>query len=222
MESSPIHILIADDHQVTRFGFMQWIRISLKDRTPEPLITDVGTGAQAVALVRSAKDSAAPITMLIIDVDLPDMLGVDAVRKLRSEGFQGTALVVSGSNRADIYEILDSGANGYVSKEEEHTVFLEAVRWLLAHPTEIWLTPTLHRRIFQTDAALHKVGITTGERNVLRFITFSNKEIADKLGITESTVKKHLWSVFQKLGIESREEAREFAISSHLLDAPRR
>lgn len=222
MESYPIHILIADDHHVTRFGFLQWIRVSLKDFAQEPLLADVSTGSQALALVRSAKDSAHPITMLIIDVDLPDMLGLEVVQTLRGEGFQGTVLVVSGSNSADIYEILASGANGYVSKEEEHTVFLEAVMWLLKHPTEVWLAPTLHRKIFQTDTALHKAGITTGERNVLRYITLSNKEIADKLGISESTVKKHLWNIFQKLGIESREEAREFAVSSHLVDAPRR
>lgn len=222
MKSSPIHILITDDHVVTRFGLKQWIQISFKDHSSLPVLSDVGTGAQALAAVRSAKETDCPVTMLIIDVDLPDMMGIQVIRELRAEGFQGTVLVVSGSHRADIYEILDSGANGFVSKEEEHTVFLEAVTWLLEHPSETWLTATLHRRIFQTDKALHKVGITPAERNVLRFITLPNKEIADKLGISESTIKKHLWSIFQKLGIESREEARDFAMSIQLLDAPRR
>lgn len=222
MESPRIHIVIADDHAVTRFGFKQWIQMSLKDRQPEPVLSDVGTGAQVLDFVRSAETSDCPVTMLIIDVDLPDMLGIQVVRELRKKGFQGAVLVVSGSHRADIYEILDSGANGFLSKEEEHTIFLEAVMWLLEHPTETWLTPALHRRIFQTDKALHKVGITPAERNVLRFIALSNKEIADKLGSSESTIKKHLWSIFQKLGIESREEARDFATGIQLLDAPRR
>jgi DNA-binding NarL/FixJ family response regulator len=64
---------------------------------------------------------------------------------------------------------------------------------------------------------LKSVGITNAERNVLRCITLSNKEIADKLGISESAVKKHLWSIFQKLGIESRQQVLEFAVSAQLL-----
>ncbi len=216
------HILITDDHAVTRFGFLQWIRLLLKDTHPDSLFNDVGTGAEALAFVRSEKDSDFPVTMLIIDVDLPDMLGIDVIRTLRHEGFEGTILVVSGSNRTDIYEILDSGANGFVSKEQEHTVFLDAVKWLLEHPSEIWLTPTLHRRMLQSEKVLHKVGITTAERNVLRFIALTNKEIGERLAISESTVKKHLWNIFQKLGVESRQEAQEFAVSAQLLEVPRR
>jgi two-component system nitrate/nitrite response regulator NarL len=160
--------------------------------------------------------------MIVIDIDLPDMLGIEVIRALRNDGFSGTILVVSGSNRADIYDILDSGANGYVSKEAEHTVFIEAVLWLLEHPTETWLPPALHRRMLQSDRILQKSGITPAERNILRFVALSNKEIADKLNISESTVKKHLWSIFQKLGIDSRQEAHEFAVSSQLLEVPRR
>lgn len=184
--------------------------------------SDVARGAEALALVRSARDSEHPITMIVLDIDLPDMLGVELTRVLRSEGFEGVVLVVSGSNHVDIYDILDSGANGFVPKEAEHTVFLEAVLWLLEHPTETWLSPALHRRMFHSDNVLQKKGITPAERNVLRFITLSNKEIADKLTISESTVKKHLWSIFQKLGINSRQEAHNFAISSQLLETPRR
>jgi two-component system nitrate/nitrite response regulator NarL len=222
VNSSPYHILITDDHEVTRFGLLQWIRISLKNHEPQPRFSDVGTGAQALALVRSVQDSTHPVTMIVIDIDLPDMLGIEVIRALRNDGFSGTILVVSGSNRADIYDILDSGANGYVSKEAEHTVFIEAVLWLLEHPTETWLPPALHRRMLQSDRILQKSGITPAERNILRFVALSNKEIADKLNISESTVKKHLWSIFQKLGIDSRQEAHEFAVSSQLLEVPRR
>lgn len=214
--------MITDDHEVTRFGFLQWLRLALKNHAPEPCFSDVGTGAQALALVRSAQDSPHPVTMVVIDIDLPDMLGIEVIRALRSEGFEGAILVVSGSHRVDVYDMLDSGANGFVSKEAEHTVFIEAVLWLLEHPTETWLPAVLHRRMLYADKMLQKNGITPAERNVLRFITLSNKEIADKLAISESTVKKHLWSIFQKLGLESRQEAFEFAVSSQLLDAPRR
>ncbi len=216
------HILIIDDHEVTRFGLMQWIKVSLKNDKPDTHFSDTGTGEEALTIVRAAHDTPYPVTMLVLDIDLPDMLGIEVVRILRSTGFGGTILVVSGSNHVDIYDILDSGANGFVSKEAEHTVFTEAVTWLLEHPREIWLPPTLQRRMLYSNTILQKSGITHAERNVLRFIAQSNKDIADKLAITESTVKKHLWSIFQKLGIESRQEAHTFAVSAQLIEMPRR
>lgn len=196
---------------------MQWAALHLNKQGIQHTILDAATGGQALALVRSASSSAEPVSFLVIDVQLPDVSGLVVVKTLREEGFEGTILMVSGSNRADMYDVLESGANGFFSKEDDHTVFLEAFIWLLENPDGTWLTPATHRRMLYAEKKLKSVGITNAERNVLRCITLSNKEIADKLGISESTVKKHLWSIFQKLGIESRQQALEFAVSAQLL-----
>jgi two-component system nitrate/nitrite response regulator NarL len=217
MTKTQLHIVITDDHQVTRFGLMQWATLHLSQQGIPHTISDAASGGQALELVRSAQSSAQPVSLLVIDVQLPDMTGLETVKILRQEGFQGTILMVSGSNQADVYDVLESGANGFFSKEDEHTVFLEAVSWLLHNPDGTWLAPEMHRRMLHTEKILKSKNITHAEKNILRFITLSNKEIADKLSISESTVKKHLWSIFQKLGIESRQEALNFAVSAQLL-----
>ena len=82
-----------------------------------------------------------------------------------------------------------------------------------------WLSPQTHRQIMRSEALLKKADLTPAEQNVLRFAKRSNKEIAEELGIAESTVKKHLWSIFQKLGITSRYDAISFAVEAGLIVA---
>jgi DNA-binding NarL/FixJ family response regulator len=227
----PLHILVADDHDIARFALVQWLRDEqqrgLQNESQNRLhIADVhavSTCQKALETIRASlgvhdeRDGRHSVDMLIIDLDLPDMTGLEAITILRSEGWQKPILVISGSYIGTAKDALAAGANGFLSKQEPQEVFAEGVRFLAENPSANWLSPQTHRQIMLAESLLKKADLTPAEQNVLRFIKHSNKEIAEELGIAESTVKKHLWSIFQKLGITSRYDAISFAVEAGLI-----
>lgn len=218
-ELIPFNILIADDHDIARFALLQWLN---DEKARGSLITDVRavpTAHEALATIRASLGNADSVDMLVIDLDMPDMTGLEAITILRAEGWQKPILVISGSHIGTAKDALSVGASGFISKQESQEFFLEGIRFLAENPYSQWVSPQTHRQIMHSDALLKKANLTPAEQNVLRCIKLSNKEIAEKLGITESTVKKHLWSIFQKLGITSRYDAISFAVNAGLIVA---
>jgi NarL family two-component system response regulator YdfI len=224
---SLLHILVADDHDVARFALVQWLcdeqtrglQAGSETNVPIADVLAVSTCQNAIDTIRALLGKAHAIGMLIIDLDFPDMTGLDAIKILRADGWHEPILVISGSHIGTARDVLAAGANGFVSKQESQEVFIEGVRFLVENPSANWLSPQTHRQLMHSDALLKKADLTPTEQNVLRFIKRSNKEIAEELGIAESTVKKHLWSIFQKLGIASRYDAISFAVEAGLIVA---
>jgi DNA-binding NarL/FixJ family response regulator len=216
---SPLRVLVADDHDIARFALVQWLRDEQQRGSMIADIIAVATCRRAVETIRTSLGTVEAIDMLVIDLDLPDMTGLEAITVLRSEGWQRTILVISGSYIGTAKDALAAGANGFLSKQEDQTVFLEGFRFLVENPTAQWVSPQTHRQIMLSDTLLKKADLTPAEQHILRLIKHSNKEIANELGIAESTVKKHLWNIFQKLGISSRYDAISFAIESGLIIA---
>ncbi|MFY7999495.1 MAG: LuxR C-terminal-related transcriptional regulator [Candidatus Kapaibacteriota bacterium] len=177
----------------------------------------VATCREALEVIRASLGKNNAIDMLIIDLDLPDMTGLEAITILRSEGWQKPILVISGSYIGTAKDALAVGANGFLSKQEPQDIFLEGFRFIVQNPHSQWVSPQTHRQIMLSESMLKKADLTPAEQNVLRHIKRSNKEIADELNIAESTVKKHLWSIFQKLGIASRYDAIAFAVEAGLI-----
>jgi len=219
--TTPLFVLVADDHDIVRFALVQWLRDEqhLHNDSTIADVFAVSTCKAAIEKIRCALDSPEAIDMLIIDLDLPDMTGLEAITILRSEGWKKPILVISGSYIGTAKDALAAGANGFVSKQEEQTIFLEGFRFVAQNPTVQWVSPQTHSQIMLSESLLKKADLTPAEQNVLRYIKRSNKEIADELGIAESTVKKHVWSIFQKLGISSRYDAIAFAVEAGLIAA---
>ena len=212
-----LRILVADDHDIARFALVQWLREEQERSASIADIRAVETCQKALELIRSSRGTTGAIDMLIIDLDLPDMTGLEAINILRSEGWQHPIMVISGSYIGTAKDALAAGANGFLSKQESQDIFLEGFRFIVQNPQSQWVSPQAHRQIMHSDALLKKADLTPAEQNVLRLVKHSNKEIADDLGIAESTVKKHLWSIFQKLGIASRYDAIAFAVEAGLI-----
>lgn len=218
--SQPLRILIADDHEIARFALVQWLRGEQeRNSTTIADVIAVATCQKALETIHTLLGKDTAIDMLIIDLDLPDMTGFEAIKILRAEGWHKPILVISGSYIGTAKDALAAGANGFLSKQEHQDVFLEGFRFIVQNPHSQWVSPQTHRQIMLAEALLKKADLTPAEQNILRHIKRSNKEIADELGITESTVKKHLWSIFQKLGISSRYDAIAFAAESGLIVA---
>jgi DNA-binding NarL/FixJ family response regulator len=215
---TPLRIIVADDHEIARFALVQWLCGEQERRhTAIADVVAVATCQKALETIRASLGKHNAIDMLIIDLDLPDMTGLEAIKILRAEGWQKPIFVISGSYVGTAKDALAAGANGFLSKQEQQDVFLEGFRFIVQNPHSQWVSPQTHRQIMHSDSLLKKADLTPAEENVLRHIKLSNKEIAEKLGITESTVKKHLWSIFQKLGIASRYDAIAFAIEAGLI-----
>lgn len=214
----PIRIFVVDDHEVIRFAFESWIQKTHSENTNEIMITIVGsasTGAEALELIPQQTP-----TVLLIDLQLPDMLGTEVIKSLRASGWDSSklrVLVMTGMETASVREILASGANGYLSKQESSETFIAAVRYVATNTSEVWLNPSVAKQMLNAEKALHEAGITLAEKNVLRLIRLSNEEVGELLSISKGTVKNHVANIFQKLGITDRQDAVQFAIKVGLI-----
>jgi DNA-binding NarL/FixJ family response regulator len=166
MNSTPksLRILIADDHEIARFALVQWLRFEQESNAGTIVeILSVATCQKALETIRAALGKDNAVDMLIIDLDLPDMTGLEAIQILRSEGWQKPILVISGSYIGTAKDALAAGANGFVSKQESQEVFLEGFRFIAENPHSQWVSPQTHRQIMLSESMLKKADLTSAE-----------------------------------------------------------
>jgi DNA-binding NarL/FixJ family response regulator len=213
-----ISLCIVDDHELIRFAMESWIHqdiLTNPDLPPISVIGTAATGSEALEMIPRLMPR-----VLLVDFQLPDMLGSEIISVLRARGItkeQMSVLALTGMDAAPIKSILASGANGYLSKQESSTTILQAIRHAAAKPDEIWLNAAEAKKIVNADRALSMAGITPSEKNVLKVLRLTNEEVAELLNISKGTLKTHLNNIYQKLGINSRAEAEEFAVKVGLL-----
>jgi DNA-binding NarL/FixJ family response regulator len=216
----PIRLFIVDDHELVRYAMESWIEqdsltVDAGRMRPIEVVGTADAGQPALAQIAEKRPD-----VVLVDFQLPDMLGSEIIAQLRAQGFapqQLPMLVMTGMENAPVRAILTAGANGYISKSESSSTVLAAIRHIAAEPDDLWLNPTEAKKMLNAERALATTGITTAEKNVLRLLHFTNEEIAELLVISRGTVKNHLNNVYQKLGIGSREAAAEFAMKIGLL-----
>ena len=198
-----INVVLADDHQLVRAGLEQLI-----SATPDLRV--VGTaadGAEAVALAESARPD-----VVLMDLVMPGVDGVEATRQI-SRSCPGVQVVVltSFSDRERILAALDAGAVGYLLKDVEPAELLSAVR--TAARGESPLDPKAARTLLTARKQSPRLELTPREIEVLSLVRqgLANKQIARRLEISERTVKAHLTSAFQRIGVVDRTQAALWA-----------
>lgn len=194
--SSPIRILIVDDHPLLREG----IGLILQDRTDMVVIGEARDGAEALDQFRELRPD-----VTLMDLQMPVMNGVEAITAIRSE-FPDAKILVLTTYSGDVQAVraLKAGATGYLLKSSLRTEMLDAIHNVYRG-----------RRHLQSDVAaqiaLHVVddGLTERETAVLRLVAEgkANKEIARSLSLSEETVKAHLKNIFAKLDVTDRTHA---------------
>lgn len=189
-------ILISDDHAVVREG----LAAMLSRRAEMQVVAEASNGVQAVELAFKYKPD-----ILLMDLRMPQMGGVEAIRAIRAEWPEARVIVLTTyDGDEDIYRALQAGAKGYLLKDTPREELLEAIHAVHAGrkhiPSEV--AAKLAERL--TSEAL-----TEREQEVLQLIVAgqSNKEIGASLNITEGTVKVHVNSLLNKLGVSDRTQA---------------
>jgi RNA polymerase sigma factor (sigma-70 family) len=192
-------IFVIDDHPLMREAVVMLLR-RLRPGVP---VIDLDRLAQ----VSDALAKHGPPELICLDLKLPDTNGVSGVREMRAQ-FPNTPLVVlSASPAADYEELaLEAGADVYLEKSSGATQISAALRALLLPDSEI-----------EADSAPEKLSKRQKQLLVMIDQGLSNKDIAEQLGISEHTVKVHLWRLFRRLNASSRTQATYLARSKGLL-----
>ena len=207
-----IRVLIADDHAVVRQG----LRTFLELQEDIEVVQDVADGEAAVAAVeRQSPD------VVLMDLVMPGVDGVEAIRRIASVRPQARVLVLSSFlDDERLFPAVRAGAAGYLLKDVEPRELVKAIRTV--HGGEALLHPAVAARLMDEFAAGGPPpqpdldGLTGREREVLTLIArgMPNKLIARELSISEKTVKAHVSSILGKLGLTDRTQAALYAVRS--------
>jgi two-component system, NarL family, nitrate/nitrite response regulator NarL len=215
-----IRIVIADDHPIFRDG----LRRLLEAEPGLQVIGEASDGQQAVQLAHSLKPD-----VLLLDLAMPRYPGLEALRELsRGNGHHVRTLLLTASiEKQQIAEALQIGARGVVMKEAATQVLFTALRAVMRG--QYWVgheavtdLPQHLRSQLKADprgAKPRPYGLTNRELEIVGSIVDgnTNKEIAQKFSLSEDTVKHHLTSIFDKLGVANRLELALFAINNRLI-----
>lgn len=205
-------ILLIDDHPMLRNGVKQLIEL---DESLQ-VIGEASDGAQGVVLAEQHDPD-----LILLDLNMPGMNGLDTLVQLRTIDLSGRVVVFSVSNHEDdVVNALKRGADGYLLKDMEPEELLRALHQAAAGQMVLSekLTNVLVASLRETRPAEDRdvQQLTRREQDILKLIAqgMTNKAIARKLSITESTVKVHVKHLLKKMKLKSRVEAAVWALQS--------
>jgi DNA-binding NarL/FixJ family response regulator len=210
-----IRVLIAEDHAMIREGLKQLLELE-KDLK---VVASVPDGQQAVDAYHSMKPD-----VVLLDINMPRKNGLEAVQEIRAYDADARVLMLTiHQDREYLFKALELGAMGYVLKDAESRVLIEAIRTVHAGQTYIHASMakeliTEFKRIKSGDDNPNQ--LSPRELEVLKLLAggMVNKDIASTLFISEKTVKNHISSIFRKLEVQDRTQAAVYAIKHHLAD----
>ncbi|MDX6493317.1 MAG: hypothetical protein QOH02_1252 [Gaiellaceae bacterium] len=200
-----IRLLLAEDHPVVRAGLER----VLANEDDIELVGAATNGAEAVALTAEHRPD-----VVLMDLSMPVLDGIEATREIVSahDGAVSVVVLTSFSDRERIIAALDAGASGYLLKDAEPAELIAGVRAAARGVSP--LAPRAAREVLAARTAAPAHGdLSPREQEVLRLVAqgLPNKRIARELEISEKTVKAHLTSVFQQIGVTDRTQAALWA-----------
>jgi DNA-binding NarL/FixJ family response regulator len=212
-----IRVLLADDQALVRSGF----RLILETREDLEVVGEAENGREAVELARRLNPD-----VILMDVRMPDVDGVEATRRLTALGSPARVLILTTFDLDEyVYEALRAGASGFLLKDVQPAQLVDAVRVVAAG--EALLAPTVTRRLLDhfgaqlgaTRPPPELARLTDRELEVLTLMAegLSNAELADHLFLSETTVKTHVSSVLRKLELRDRVQAVVLAYNAGLV-----
>lgn len=207
-----VKVVIADDHPLVREGLRRILSLS-----PEIAVAgEAENGEQAVELVRKTGAD-----VVLMDVNMPGMNGITACKLIKEE-MPGTKIIALTIHDQEeyLFELIRAGVSAYLLKDVSPDKLLETI--LGVTRGESYISPRLAAKVFREFNRLAvppEAPLTGREREILQLLARgeSNKSIAQKLFISEKTVKNHLSNIFQKIGVSDRTQAVLYAIKNKLV-----
>jgi DNA-binding NarL/FixJ family response regulator len=207
-----IRVVLADDHPVVRTGIR-----NLLGRSPDILIVgEASSGEEALRLVEELVPD-----VLLLDMEMPGIKGVEVAQRLHLNNSPVRILALSAyDDKQYIQELLESGAAGYLTKEEAPDTIVDAIRGV-SQGEQGWVSRRVAAQmsVWMREDELDNNKLTNREMEVLRLVVEgkTNQGIGLALGISEKTVEKYLEAVFGKLRVSSRVEAAVLAVREGLV-----
>lgn len=215
--SETLRIVLADDHQVVRQG----VRIVLEDLEGADVVGEAADGDEALALVRDVSPD-----VLVLDINMPGMTGLDVARALRDEGHQVRVLILSMHDDPEyVLQAVRAGADGYVLKDASPAEVRDAVRAVhegqehFTARVATQLSVGLRQEIEDAQLRTRLDALTPRETEVLLMVAegLTNREAGERLGISPRTIETHRERVMGKLRIRTVAGLTRFVVE-HGLD----
>jgi len=218
--SSPLRILIADDHDVVRHGTQAII-----EREPGWEVCGIATtGREAVAQAIQLKPD-----IVILDMTMPELNGIDAATQIKRRLPKTEILIFSGYETEDLVrKAFEAGVKSFIFKSEAHDYLRRAIESLSRHKpfftdkvSEILFSNMLNRAEGKSGATESGERLSGREREIVQLIAEgkSNKKVADALGISVRTAETHRASVLRKLKLDSVADLVRYAIRNKIIEA---
>lgn len=211
----PIRILVVDDHIVVRQGLVAM----LSPRIGMAVTGEAANGREAIRLAEELNPD-----VIIMDLLMPDMDGIEATRSIKSRNPHAHILILTSfDERERAMAVLGAGASGYLLKDSGADELMQAIR--AVHNGQVILTPQVMQIIAnptaaQDDPFFESIDLTPRELQVLQGVVdgLTNQAIAVRLDISHTTVRSHVSNVLVKLNVTNRTQAALVAREHHLLE----
>jgi two-component system, NarL family, response regulator LiaR len=213
MSDGIIRVLIADDHTVVRGG----LHALLEDVAGIEVVAEAADGVEAVLKTRAIKPD-----VILMDLQMPRMTGIEAIEEIKKENPSARILVLTSFSDDDkVFAAIKAGALGYLLKETTTQDLLQAIRDV--YNGESSLHPAIARKLIRelnrpTSLPPSDEPLTEREAEVLILVArgLANQDIADKLVISERTVRTHVSNILSKLHLANRTQAALYALKEGL------
>ncbi len=209
-----IEIMIADDHSMIREGLKQLLELEGDMK----VVAEASNGKECLEIIGEVRPD-----VLLLDINMPEKNGLEVLEELNLTKKRPQILILTVHNEVDyLLKAVEIGVDGYVLKDSESAELKKAIQTVVSGETYIQpnLIPALNSKRVERDSDKDKIdNLTRRELQVLKLLAVGsyNKEIAEKLGISERTVKNHVSNIFKKLEVTDRTQAAVFTIRNNLI-----
>lgn len=211
------NILIVEDHELTRFG----LKTTFDGINFVQTVFEAEYAQKAIDIINNNK-----IDLIIMDLGLPNMDGIEATKKIRLKNKEVKIVMLTSHNdEKEVLESLKAGANAYCSKEINPSRLVEVVRSVLDGAS--WFDPSIAHVVLKaatnsnitSNSDKNDYNLTSREAQILKLITegYSNNEIAKELFVSINTTKAHVASILQKLEVDDRLQAALKALKNKIV-----
>lgn len=205
-----IKLVIVDDHQIIRAG----LELMFETMDDIEVLGTADNGVTGLAQITKLQPD-----LVLTDIRMPEMDGIELIKQLHQTTPNLPVVVLTTfDDQRPIQQAMQLGARGFLLKDADQATILKTIRG--AMKGETYLEPSIAGKAFTTSATTNEIVLTPREYDVLRQVAqgFHSKEIAETIGVSERTVKAHLTSIYNKLGVFSRAEAVAKGLQLHLID----